>query len=80
MSISANMTPANPTITKRSAMTKTMNVLECKEKLIAVVDEVASTGEEVVVTRNGRPVGLIQPYVAGSKTPQRPKKVLAKGR
>ena len=48
-------------------MTKTMNALECKEKLLSVVDEVAVTGEEVVVTRNGRPVGIIQPYVADPK-------------
>ncbi len=61
-------------------MTKTMNALECKEKFLFIVDEVAATGESVVVTRNGRPVGLIQPYVAASKDPQRPKKVLAKGR
>ena len=61
-------------------MTKTMNALECKEKFLSVVDEVAATGESVVVIRNGRPVGRIQPYVADPKTSQPPKKVLAKGR
>ena len=61
-------------------MTKTMNALECKEKFLSVVDAVAATGEAVPVTRNGRPVGLIQPYVADPKNPQRLKKVLAKGR
>ena len=74
------MPPTNPTITKRSAMTKTMNALECKEKFLSVVDEVAETGESVVVIRNGRPVGLIQPYVADPKDPPRLKKVLTKGR
>jgi antitoxin (DNA-binding transcriptional repressor) of toxin-antitoxin stability system len=74
------MPPANPTITKRSVMTKTMNVLECKEKFLSVVDEVAETGEAVVVIRNGRPVGLIRPYSAGKKDPPRFKKVLTKGR
>jgi len=64
----------------RSAMTKTMNALECKEKFLSVVDEVAETGESVVVIRNGRPVGLIQPYVADTKISQCPKKVLTKGR
>ena len=74
------MPPAKSTITKRSSMTKTMNALECKEKFLSVVDEVAATGEAVVVIRNGRSVGRIQPYVAASKTPPPPKKVLTKGR
>ena len=74
------MSSTNPTITMRFAMTKTMNALECKEKFLSVVDEVAETGESVVVIRNGRPVGLIQPYVADTKTSRRPKKVLTKGR
>ena len=74
------MPPAKSTITRQSAMTKTMNALECKEKFLFVVDEVAATGEEVVVTRNGRPIGRIQPYVADSKIPKPLKKVPAKGR
>jgi len=51
-----------------------------QRKVSSVVDGVAETGEAVVVIRNGRPVGLIQPYVADPKNPQRLKKVLAKGR
>ena len=74
------MPPAKSNITGQSAMTKTMNALECKEKFLSVVDEVAATGEAVVVTRNGRPVGRIQPYVADSKISQPPKKVPPKGR
>jgi antitoxin (DNA-binding transcriptional repressor) of toxin-antitoxin stability system len=61
-------------------MTKTMNALECKEKFLPVIDEVAETGEAVAVIRNGRPVGLIQPYRAGKNDSPRFKKVLTKGR
>jgi len=57
-----------------------MNALECKEKFLSVVDGVAETGEAVVVIRNGRPVGLIKPYVADPKDPPRLKKVLTKAR
>lgn len=46
-------------------MTKTMNALTCKEKFLAVVDEVVAMGESVVVTRNGRPIGCISHWVEG---------------
>jgi prevent-host-death family protein len=60
-------------------MTKTMNALECKEKFHSVVDEVAESGETVVVMGNGRPVARIQPYTPDSKIRQPPRKALAKG-
>ena len=42
-------------------MTKTMKASECKAKFLAVLDEVAATGEPVTVTKNGKPVGQIVP-------------------
>ena len=44
-------------------MTKTMTALPCKAKFMALVDEVAETGESIIVTRNGKPVGRIEPHV-----------------
>ncbi|MBX3498665.1 MAG: type II toxin-antitoxin system Phd/YefM family antitoxin [Alphaproteobacteria bacterium] len=40
-------------------MTKIMKASECKAKLLAVLDEVAATGEPVTVTKNGKPVAQI---------------------
>jgi len=57
-----------------------MSALECKEKLLSVVDEVAATGEEVVVTRNGRPVGVVQPYIPDPMDPLYRKRALPKRR
>ena len=48
-------------------MTKTMTALQCKDKFMALVDEVSATGDSIVVTRNGRPVGRIERYVATPK-------------
>lgn len=35
---------------------------EFKAKCLKIMDEVAATGEEVVVTKNGVPVGRFVPY------------------
>ena len=44
-------------------MTKTMKASECKAKFLGVLDEVASTHERVIVTKNGKPVAEIVPFV-----------------
>jgi prevent-host-death family protein len=49
-------------------MTKTMKASECKAKFLAVLDEVAATGEPVTVTKNGKPVGQIVPLRQKPKT------------
>jgi prevent-host-death family protein len=49
-------------------MTKTMKASECKAKFLAVLDEVAATGEPVTVTKNGKPVGQIVPLREKPKT------------
>ena len=64
----------------RPAVTRTMNALQCKDKFLFLVDEVAETGETVVIISNGRPVGIIQPYVADPTADRFPKKVPPKRR
>jgi len=46
-----------------SAMTKTMKASECKAKFLGVLDDVASKHERVIVTKNGKPVAEIVPFV-----------------
>jgi prevent-host-death family protein len=40
---------------------KTIPITEAKAKLIAVADQVASTGEAIVVTRRGKPLVRLVP-------------------
>ena len=51
-----------------SAMTKTMKASECKAKFLGVLDEVATTHERVIVTKNGKPVAEIVPFVEKPKS------------
>jgi prevent-host-death family protein len=50
------------------AMTKTMKASECKAKFLGVLDEVASKHERVIVTKNGKPVAEIVPFVERPKS------------
>jgi len=50
------------------AMTKTMKASECKAKFLGVLDDVASKRERVIVTKNGKPVAEIVPFVEKPKT------------
>jgi prevent-host-death family protein len=49
-------------------MTKTMKASECKAKFLGVLDEVATTHERVIVTKNGKPVAEIVPYLEKPKS------------
>lgn len=49
-------------------MTKTMKASECKAKFLGVLDEVAAKHERVIVTKNGKPVAEIVPYVQKPKS------------
>lgn len=51
-----------------SAMTKTMKASECKAKFLGVLDEVAAKHERVIVTKNGKPVAEIVPFVEKPKS------------
>jgi antitoxin (DNA-binding transcriptional repressor) of toxin-antitoxin stability system len=45
-----------------------MDVLECKAKFFHVLDEVASRRKGIVITRNGKPVAEIVPFVQKPRT------------
>ena len=45
-------------------MNAVMKASEFKAKALRVMDEVARTGTEVVITKNGRPVARLLPYRA----------------
>ena len=49
-------------------MTKTMKASECKAKFLGVLDEVAAKHERVIVTKNGKPVAEIVPFVEKRKS------------
>ena len=49
---------------------QTIQASEFKAKCLALMDAVASTGEVLVVTKNGRPIAELRPYSGGrSGTP-----------
>ena len=41
---------------------RTMKASEFKAKCLKLMDEVAETGESIVVTKNGKPVSRLVPY------------------
>jgi len=43
----------------------TIQASEFKAKCLALMDTVASTGETLVVTKNGKPVAELRPYSGG---------------
>lgn len=50
-------------------MTKTMKASEFEANCLAVVEEVAATGETVVVTKDGKPLAELVPYRQPQKNP-----------
>ncbi len=47
---------------------KTIKAAEFKAKCLKLMDEVAETGETIVITKNGRPVAQLGPVVERPKT------------
>ena len=45
-----------------ASTTRTMKASEFKAKCLRLMDEVAEHGEEIVITKNGRPVAKLAPY------------------
>lgn len=45
-----------------------MKASECKAKFLGVLDDVAAKHERVIVTKNGKPVAEIVPFVEKPKT------------
>lgn len=51
---------------------RTLTASEFKARCLAVLDEVASTGEPVTITKRGKPVAqLIAPLPVADESPQR---------
>lgn len=48
-------------------MTVEVGVFEAKTRLSELVDQVASGGEEVLITKRGKPVARLLPVVGGSQ-------------
>ena len=59
---------------RNAAGVRTMKASEFKAKCLKLMDEVAETGEEIVITKNSRPVAKLTPLK------QRPKTLFGMGR
>ena len=57
-------------MTSDSAATtvRTVKASEFKAKCLKLMDEVAETGEEIVITKHGKPVSRLTPYRERPKT------------
>ena len=47
---------------KAASRARTIKASEFKAKCLKLMDEVAESGEEIVITKNGRPVSRLTPY------------------
>ena len=52
-----------------AAGARTMKASEFKAKCLRLMDEVAETGEEIVITKRGRPVARLRPLQRARRTP-----------
>ena len=51
-----------PTESKQATAVRTIKASEFKTKCLELMEEVAESGEEIVITKNGRPVSRLVPY------------------
>jgi prevent-host-death family protein len=51
-------------------MTRQIKASEFKAKCLALMDEVARTGEAVVITKNGKPVAELVPHRPAKRSPR----------
>lgn len=47
---------------------QTIKASEFKAKCLHLMDEVKSTGKEIVITKNGKPISILKPYRSIPKT------------
>ena len=47
---------------RQTSTSRTMNASEFRAKCLKLMDEVAETGQEIVITKHGRPVARLTPY------------------
>ncbi len=52
-----------------STTTRTIKASEFKAKCLKLMDEVAETGEEIIITKHGHPVSRLTPYREKPKLP-----------
>ena len=50
------------TDSSKAAGGRTIEASEFKAKCLKLMDEVAESGEEIIITKNGRPVSRLAPY------------------
>jgi prevent-host-death family protein len=50
-------------------MTKAIKASEFKAKCLALIDEVATSGETLVITKNGRPLVELVPHRSKKRSP-----------
>jgi prevent-host-death family protein len=55
-------------VTMVKVRVREMKASEFKAKCLQLMDEVAATGESVVITKNGKPVSRLVPYVDKPKS------------
>ena len=56
------------TESETTANNRTIKASEFKAKCLKLMDEVAESGEEIVITKNGKPVAKLTPYRERPKT------------
>ena len=56
-------------MTTDTGKTRTIKASEFKAKCLKLMDEVAETGEEIIITKRGRPVSKLTPYKKKRKKP-----------
>lgn len=54
---------------KKATGPRTIKASEFKAKCLKLMDEVAESGEEIVITKNGRPVSRLLPYREKPRSP-----------
>jgi prevent-host-death family protein len=55
--------------TESETNTRTITASEFKTKCLKLMDEVAESGEEIVITKNGKPVAMLTAYREKPKSP-----------
>ena len=58
-----------PTDNPRVTAPRTIKASEFKAKCLKLMDEVAESGEKIVITKHGRPVAKLAPYRDKPKLP-----------
>jgi len=58
-----------PTDSAKATGTRTIKASEFKAKCLKLMDEVAESGEEIVITKNRQPVSRLLPYREAPRNP-----------